>query len=70
LRLEVEDDGPGLSGDSPLKERVGLTNTRARVRNLYGDEHDLKLRNAADGGLVVSLNIPFKTTSAGANGYA
>ncbi len=43
LRLEVEDDGPGLCGDAPLKERVGLTNTRARVSNLYGDEHGLKL---------------------------
>ena len=63
LRLEVEDDGPGLSDDAPLKERVGLTNTRARVSNLYGDEHGLKLRNAADGGLVVSLGIPFRTVS-------
>ena len=63
LRLEVEDDGPGLSDDTPLKERVGLTNTRARVSNLYGDEHGLKLRNGADGGLVVSLGIPFRTVS-------
>lgn len=70
LRLEVEDDGPGLSDDSPLKERVGLTNTRARVRNLYGDQHALRMRNAANGGLVVSLSIPFKTTSARSNGYA
>jgi len=63
LRLEVEDDGPGLSGDRPPKERVGLTNTRARVSNLYGDEHGLKLRHAAGGGLVVSLSIPFRTVS-------
>ncbi len=70
LRLEVEDDGPGLSDDTPLKERVGLTNTRARVSNLYGDEHGLKLRNAADGGLVVSLSIPFRTVSSGTEAYA
>lgn len=63
LRLEVEDDGPGLNGDRPPKERVGLSNTRARVTNLYGDEHGLRLRNAADGGLVVSLSIPFRTMS-------
>src|SRR4030095_14637525 len=63
LRLEVEDDGPGLSGDRPPKERVGLTNTRARVSSLYGDEHGLKLRHAAGGGLVVSLSIPFRTVS-------
>lgn len=70
LRLEVEDDGPGVCNDAPLKERVGLTNTRARVRNLYGDEHDLKMRNADGGGLVVSLSIPFRTVSGSSNGYA
>ena len=70
LRLEVEDDGPGLSGDRPPKERVGLTNTRARVSNLYGDEHGLKLRHADGGGLVVSLSIPFRTTSGNSRVYA
>lgn len=70
LRLEVEDDGPGLSDDTPRKERVGLTNTRARVRNLYGDEHDLTLRNAAGGGFVVGLTIPFRTMSGGSKAYA
>ena len=70
LRLEVEDDGPGLSGDAPLKERVGLSNTRARVRNLYGEAHGLRMRNAADGGLVVSLSIPFRTVSDSSEAYA
>ena len=70
LRLEVEDDGPGLSDTTPLKERVGLTNTRARVKNLYGDKHGLSLLNAADGGLVVSLSIPFRTVSGSSNGHA
>ena len=70
LRLEVEDDGPGLGGDAPPKERVGLSNTRARVRNLYGDEHGLRLRHAAGGGLVVSLSIPFRTESDSSTAYA
>lgn len=70
LRLEVEDDGPGLCDDTPVKERVGLTNTRARVRNLYGDEHGLSLLNAAGGGLVVSLSIPFRKVSGNSNGHA
>ena len=70
FRLEVEDDGPGLCDDTPLKEGVGLTNTRARVRNLYGDEHGLILRNAAGGGLVVSLTIPFRTVSEHSKAYA
>ena len=70
LRLEVEDDGPGLCGDTPVKERVGLTNTRARVSNLYGDEHGLRLRHAAGGGLVVSLSIPFRATSGNSKAHA
>lgn len=70
LQLEVEDDGPGLCGDKPMKERVGLTNTRARVSNLYGDGHGLKLRHAAGGGLVVSLSIPFRTESNSSKTYA
>ena len=61
LRLEVEDDGPGVNSNTPLKEGIGLTNTRARVRNLYGDGHGLTLHNAVGGGLVVSLSIPFST---------
>jgi len=69
LRLEVEDDGPGLGGNAPVKERVGLTNTRARVSNLYGDEHGLRLRHPAGGGLIVSLSIPFRTISDDAKVY-
>ena len=70
LRLEVEDDGPGLGGSAPVKERVGLTNTRARVSNLYGDEHGLRFLHAAGGGLIVSLSIPFRTVSDDAKVYA
>jgi signal transduction histidine kinase len=70
LRVEVEDDGPGLSDDMPPKEWVGLTNTRARVSNLYGEEHGLRLRHAAGGGLVVSLSIPFRTVSGNSKAYA
>ena len=61
LRVNVEDDGPGFRADTPLKEGVGLTNTRARVTTLYGDGHGVTLRNAPGGGLVVNLTIPFKT---------
>lgn len=70
LRVDVEDDGPGLYNATPPKERVGLTNTRARVKNLYGDEHGLTLRNATGGGLVVSLTIPFRTVSRNSKAYA
>jgi sensor histidine kinase YesM len=70
LRLEVEDDGPGLGGETAVKERLGLTNTRARVRNLYGDGHGFTLRNGASGGLVVSLSMPYRTMSVTSKPYA
>src|SRR5262249_13034923 len=38
LRLEVQDNGPGPTpGNGPTREGVGLANTRARLRQLYGD---------------------------------
>jgi len=65
LRLQVADDGPGLSSDKlPLKEGVGLTTTRQRLVSLYGPKHDFSLRNSPDGGLVVELTIPFKAAAA------
>lgn len=57
LTLTVRDDGPGLQ-DTPAREGVGLGNTRARLRSLYGRAGGLELRNHRDGGLQVVLTIP------------
>jgi two-component system, LytTR family, sensor kinase len=56
LHLTVEDRGPGPVGSA---EGVGLRNTRARLRTLYGDA-SLRLRHA-DGaaGACVDINIPY-----------
>ena len=59
LRLRVADSGVGLKGKS-LSEGVGLSNTRARLKQLYGSEHVLKISEKY-GGLQVDLEIPFKT---------
>ena len=61
LLLSVADDGPGLVGDAPKREGVGLANTRARLVQLYPDEHRIELRRADVGGLEVRLEIPFET---------
>ncbi len=63
LQLQVRDDGPGLSEGQELKpnEGIGLANTRARLQQLHGAAQRFELRNGADGGLVVSVTIPFKT---------
>jgi two-component system, LytTR family, sensor kinase len=64
LQVQVTDNGPGLDSDSNsgsiVKAGVGLANTQARLKQLYGDEHRLDLANAASGGLTVILEIPFR----------
>jgi len=64
LQVQVTDNGPGLSSGSNtgsiVKAGVGLANTQARLKQLYGDEHRLDLANAASGGLTVILEIPFR----------
>jgi sensor histidine kinase YesM len=39
---------------------VGLTNTRERLRERYGNDHALRLERAMGGGLVVTMDIPFR----------
>jgi two-component system, LytTR family, sensor kinase len=75
LRLEVRDNGKGLAtGDggtaeseagksSDDKSGVGIANTRARLAQLYGRDHDFEMRNVAGGGLTVNITIPFRTES-------
>lgn len=61
IELQVIDDGPGLQmGEEQFKEGIGLANTRARLRQLYGDDHRIEIRDAEAGGLIVSLSIPFR----------
>jgi len=58
VRLEVHDDGPGLSraeGERP--QGIGLANTRARLERLYGARQSFEVQ-AADG-FTVRLRLPF-----------
>lgn len=71
LTLEVADDGPGIGAsagpgaiDAALIPRsgsgIGLANTRARLQQLYGKNHRFALANLPTGGLVVTLEIPYR----------
>lgn len=62
LRLEVRDDGPGMSRNA--KRGVGLSNTEARLRQLYGDEQRLELTTPQNGGVLVSIAIPYRAAVA------
>ena len=65
LVLEVCDTGAGLGGNGPAEEGVGLSNTRARLRTLYGEAHRFELRDAPGGGWRVWLTIPFRKEDPG-----
>lgn len=58
LRLEVEDDGPGLPAQEDRRNGVGLANTRARLERLYGADHLLDLANRPEGGARVTMEVP------------
>jgi two-component sensor histidine kinase len=60
LRLEVADDGAGLTTSTTLREGVGLSNTRERLRASFGDDQQFSLGRADDGGAVARIVVPFR----------
>jgi two-component system LytT family sensor kinase len=73
LRLSVVDDGPGWPAldhggvppdNAPRGNRVGLANTRDRLRVLYGAQQSFDVRNREEGGFVVTMTLPFETGGA------
>ena len=70
VRLTVADDGAGLGAARPedLMKGIGLSNTKSRLRQLYGAEHRFELRERQGGGLEVSIEIPFRDGRAGDGG--
>ena len=61
LEIKIKDDGPGFPRDQPSQDRgIGLTNTRARLKQLYGDAAKLSAGNGEDGGAIVTMVIPYR----------
>lgn len=62
LYLRVIDDGPGLPEQLPPARAgrgVGLSNSRLRLAQSFGDEASLSLENSAEtGGCVATLRLP------------
>jgi sensor histidine kinase YesM len=68
LQMRVKDNGPGLGsvegGRAIIKEGLGLANTRARLARMYGPSHRFEMADASEGGLQVTLTIPFEGSGA------
>ena len=66
LRLTITDNGPGISSDarSANAAGLGLSNTRARLEQLYNSRGHLDLEDAPGGGLRVSISLPFHLPAA------
>jgi sensor histidine kinase YesM len=62
LRVSVVDDGPGVRDDAHGNgvAKIGLANTRDRLRQLYGEQGRLELTRAEGGGTRATIEIPFR----------
>jgi two-component system, LytTR family, sensor kinase len=64
LQVTIQDDGSGPA--SMLRTGVGLTNTRERLRHLYGAAGDLSLVSVPDGA-IARITLPWHTQSLSEN---
>ena len=59
--MKIKDNGPGINEENRtvLGTGIGLTNTVERLEKLYGNNHEFSWENIKDGGLVLTIKIPF-----------
>ncbi len=58
LSITVQDTGVGLNAASTSGEGIGLKNTDARLRKLYGEQAGLWMKSPPEGGFSVGFAIP------------
>lgn len=64
LELRVCDDGVGLPEQwrREKSQGLGLANTAARLRQMFGTDFELDIANRAQGGVEARVSIPWRTT--------
>jgi len=62
LQLRVYDNGSGLPRNWQLSgsNGIGLANTITRLQQLYGDDQRFDIHNRENGGVEVTISIPFR----------
>jgi two-component system, LytTR family, sensor kinase len=69
LHVTLEDDGRGVGNGLPVREGIGLRNTRARLHHLYGPQATVELGSGRgetrSRGARVDIRIPFRETPGG-----
>jgi signal transduction histidine kinase len=67
LMLMLEDTGPGISDLNNIVSQsgsgVGIANTKDRLIQIYGETHDLTLKNMEPSGLSITIAIPLEHSS-------
>ena len=62
LHLRVSDSGPGFPTEASIgRLGVGLSNTRARLEQLYGEHQQIMFGRSEQGGGTVTVTIPYHT---------
>jgi hypothetical protein len=61
LLLSVRDTGAGFPAGGTSREGIGLSNTRARLAQLYGDRAELRVSGGNGGGAEVTVTLPMST---------
>jgi len=60
--MQVEDNGPGLKANGNSNGTgsggIGLSNTRARLKQFYGDDYGFEITKSSARGVIVTLDIP------------
>lgn len=62
IHITVEDDGRGTDGELPAREGLGLSNTRARLEQSYGNEFSLDITARSDG-FALAMALPYRVAS-------
>jgi sensor histidine kinase YesM len=66
LEMKVQDDGPGLAAANAGQTRgIGLTNTRARLQQLFGEAASLTVENDEQRGVIATIVLPFRPAETG-----